>query len=123
MSNRLNKYSNFIPSEIKNLIIDAPKDDIDWALIIYLYGNSTEHYGYSAFYKEPRNVITVGKVAKYFDLDYNDVYKRLNRMVWWVSLGTVYGYYKPVSVCDMTIMGIKAIDKLMQSMTIDETEL
>lgn len=45
--------------------LNAPKDDIDWALIMYLYRHST----YSAFYKEQRNVITVGKVAKYFDLE------------------------------------------------------
>ncbi len=108
----ISEYNNEIPSEIKFLFHTAPKDDIDWALVMYLFKHSNEHY--SNFIFDEKNIITVGKVASWFSLNYDDVYNRLHRMLWWVSIGTVYGYHKPVRVCNITRMGIDSIFKIME---------
>ncbi len=110
--NKIEKYSSEIPTELKMILEDAPRDDIDWALIIYLFRHSTVHYRNIIF--EEKNIITVGKVAAWFDLNYDDVYKRLRRMIWWVSVSTVYGYRKPFSICSITQIAVDSIMKMIE---------
>ena len=86
MNNKVKDYNDKIIAEQKEIFETSPKDDIDWALILYLFKHSTPQYG--SLFKE-KNVITVGKLSKYFDLNYDDVYKRLRRMLLWVNLETV----------------------------------
>lgn len=113
VSDRIKEYSNEIPNELKMILEDAPKDDIDWALVIYLFRYSKFPFGYGLLFEE-KNVITVGKICDWFNLEYNDVYKRLNRMKLWVSVGTVYGYYKPFDVCNITQIGIDSIMNMIR---------
>jgi len=114
------EYSKKIPFELKMVFKDAPQDDIDWALVMYLFRHSNCDYIDNGLLFEEKNVITVGKIAAYFNLEYNDVYKRLRRMIWWVSVGTVYGYRKPFSVCNITIMGVNTIIKIIETFTINK---
>jgi hypothetical protein len=118
MNNRVEEYNDKIIIEQKAIFETSPKDNIDWALIWYLFEHSTPHH-YGCLFEET-NVITVGKVSKYFDLDYDDVYERLRRMLWWVNLETVYGYHKPFSVCSITIIGVKTIMKTLEVFERDE---
>lgn len=111
MNNKVKEYNDKIFAEQRTIFENSPKDDIDWALILYLFEHSTPQHG-SLF--EEKNVITVGKVSKYFDLNYDDVHKRLRRMLLWVNLETVYGYYKPFRVCSITAIGVKTIMKTLE---------
>ena len=105
---KVTEYSNEIPMELKKIFRTAPRDNVDWALIMYLFRHTNPQYG--CLFEE-KNIVTVGKVAKYFNWEYDDVYKRLKRMLWWVNVNTVYGYYKPFNICTITSMGIKAVMK------------
>lgn len=119
MNNKVKKYNDEMIVEQKAIFKTSPKDDIDWALIMYLFEHSIPTHQYGCLFEET-NVITVGKISKYFDLDYDDVYERLRRMLWWVHLETVYGYYKPFSVCSITIIGVKTIMKTLEVFEIDK---
>lgn len=109
--NKINEYNNFIPNEIKNVIETAPINDIDWALLMYLFRHSKPVYGVLF---EEKNVITIGKISKWFDLDYDDVYNRLNRMLYWVIVNDVCGYHKPFNVCYITQIGVDTMMNLIK---------
>ena len=113
MSERIKEYSDEIPNELKMILEGAPKDDVDWVLVMYLFRYSRYPYGYGILFEE-KNVITVGKISKWFNLEPDEVYKRLNRMKFWISVGTVYGYYKPFNVCNITQIGIDSIMKMIE---------
>ena len=115
INTKVEQFGNLIPGEIKMIFEDSPKDHIDWALVMYLFKHSKFPYGYGLIFDE-KNVITIGKISKWFDLDYDDVYRRLDRMKLWVSVGTIYGYYKPFNVCYITKIGIDTIMRTMESL-------
>lgn len=115
MNTKVGQFSDLMPDEIKMIFKDSPRDHIDWALVMYLFRHSKFPYGYGLIFDE-KNVITIGKISKWFDLDYDDVYRRLNRMKLWVSVGTVYGYYRPFNVCYITKIGIDTIMGTMENL-------
>lgn len=116
---KIKESSNIIPDELKLIFKDAPRDDVDWALVMYLFRNAKYPYGYSCLFEE-KNVITIRKVANWFDLEYDDVYKRLRRMTLWISVWSVYGYYKSFDVCNITKIGIDTIMKVIELFKIEE---
>lgn len=115
MNTKVEQFSNLMPGEIKMIFKDSPRDHIDWALVMYLFKHSKFPYGYGIIFEE-KNIITIGKISKWFDLDYEDVYQRLDRMKLWVSVGTIHGYYKPFDVCYITKIGIDMIIKTMEGL-------
>lgn len=121
IKDKIKESSNIIPIELKMILKNAPQDDIDWALVMYLFRNAKYPYEYSCLFEE-KNVITVRKVAKWFDLSYEETYKRLRRMTFWVSVWSVYGYYKPFDVCNITKIGIDTIMKMIELFEINEKE-
>ena len=108
--NKVEEYSEKIPLELRSIFKTTPQDDIDWALVTYLLKYSDPHCD---IIFEEKNIVTIKKVAKWFNLEYKDVYKRLNKMLWWVSIGTVYGYPKPFTVCNITQIGSDLIMKML----------
>src|SRR3990167_5312570 len=78
MNTKVGQFSDLMPDEIKMIFKDSPRDHIDWALVMYLFRHSKFPYGYGLIFDE-KNVITIGKISKWFDLDYDDVYRRLKR--------------------------------------------
>lgn len=60
MNTKLDQFNKLIPNEIKMIFEDAPKDYIDWALVMYLFKHSKFQNKYGVIFDE-RNVITVGK--------------------------------------------------------------
>lgn len=66
---RLDEYANMMPVELKMLLDKAPDDDLGWALFMYLLR-----------YSGRGNVITLGKISKFFDLDEKVAFERLNEM-------------------------------------------
>jgi len=66
----IKKYSSIIPNDLKLIIkmLNEPKDDLDWALIGYIFQNSG------------KGIITSGKISSYFGLDQKRCFDRLNRL-------------------------------------------
>ena len=118
---KIKEYTNTFPDELKCVFIDSPQDDIDWALVMYLFRHSSVRK--SSFLFEEKNVITVGKITKFFNLEYNDVYRRLQRMIWWIDISTVYGYYKPINVCSITQVGADIIMSMTETLSIKIDEI
>ncbi len=74
-----------------------PRDDIDWALIIYLL----RHHHRSIVWPmgiNPSNAISVNKIALFFGLELKDVNVRLSRMCFLVHKFVIYGYHNPITV-------------------------
>lgn len=68
----LKKY----PGELSSFCKALPRDDIDWALIVYLL----RHHHRSIVWSmgiNPSNAISVNKIALFFDLESSDVDERL----------------------------------------------
>jgi hypothetical protein len=80
---KLRKYADMMPVELRMLVDDAPKDDLDWGLIMYLFEN-----------KKSGNVITLGKMSSFFDIDSGVLFEILNKMsVLWVIQYLNGGWY------------------------------
>jgi len=116
MNTKLDQMHKLIPTEIKMIFEDAPKDYIDWALIMYLFINSKCKNNNSIIFEE-KNIITVGKISKWFGFSSMNILQKLNRMKLWVSVETVYGYHKPFYTCCITEIGIDMILKTMNMLT------
>ena len=69
----IDKYSNMMPIELRMFLEDSPKDDLDWGLVTYLFENT-----------KSGNIITLGKISNFFDIDRKLLFDRLNRMSWWI---------------------------------------
>lgn len=88
---KLHKYGSMMPAELMILINSAPKSDMDWGLIMYLFENT-----------KGGNVVTLGKMSKFFDVDSSVISERLNRLSGlWVrcylnrsEYGKTYGTYE-----------------------------
>ena len=65
---RFHAYSNMMPEELKMLINDVPRDDLDWALVMYLFENTKT------------GNITLTKIGNFFDIEKNVIFKKLNKM-------------------------------------------
>jgi hypothetical protein len=66
---RINKYGGIMPLELKMLLDDHPKDVCGWALVMYLFENT-----------KSGNIITLGKLSNFFDMDASILSTRLNDM-------------------------------------------
>jgi hypothetical protein len=104
---RINKYSGMMPKELMRLINGAPKNDLEWALIMYLFENTKKG-----------NIITLGKLSNFFDMDDSILFNRLNNMRWWVTqylnngeYGGVYYTYEITEIAaDFMIKLIELLD-------------
>lgn len=65
----IDKYSSMMPVELRLFMNESPKDDVDWGLIMYLFENT-----------KSGNIITLGKISIFFDIDKELLFDRLNRM-------------------------------------------
>ncbi len=65
----IDKYGSMMPTELRLFMDESPKDDIDWGLIMYLLENTRRG-----------NIITLGKMSSFFDIDKELLFDRLNRM-------------------------------------------
>ena len=91
--NKLAQHQNELLSFCKAL----PRDDIDWALIVYLL----RHHHRSIIWSmgvNPSNAISVSKIALFFGLELKDVDVRLSRMYFLVHKFVIQGYQNPVTV-------------------------
>lgn len=88
---KLRKYGSMMPAELMMLVNSAPKTDLDWGLIMYLFENT-----------KSGNVITLGKMSNFFCVDIGILSERLNKMSGlWVrqylhrsEYGKTYGTYE-----------------------------
>jgi hypothetical protein len=88
---KLHKYGSMVPAELVMLINSAPKSDLDWGLVMYLFENTTGG-----------NIVTLGKMSKFFDVDGSIISERLDRMSGlWIKhylhaseYGKIYGTYE-----------------------------
>ncbi len=108
MVGNIEKYSNMLPIELRMFVGDSPKDDLDWGLIIYLFENTRSG-----------NIITLGKISNFFNVDRELVYDRLNRMNFWVKqyLNSEYGkIYYTYEITDMANEFIVNLIELLEKM-------
>lgn len=101
-----------MPMELRMLVNDAPKDDFDWGLVMYLFENT-----------KSGNVITLGKMSSFFDIDRSVLFRRLNNMSGlWVNqymnggwFGKTYYTYEITEIAsDFMVMLIDLLDKRME---------
>lgn len=100
------------PNELKGLLEYMPKDDIDWALALYLF----RHTGKG-------NVITLGKISSYFGLRKHDAHERLNSMYWLITQYVTYGYGEGIYIYEMSKFGADALLKLMELLEVKPKKL
>lgn len=79
--------------ELSSFLKTLPQDDIDWALVIYLLRH---HHRSMVWAMEinPSCVITANKMAKFFNLEPDDVTTRLSRMCILIHKFNLIGFYK-----------------------------
>lgn len=106
-NHNIEKYAKLFPNELRYVIDDMPKDDIDWALIIYLLAHSSKN-----------NIITLGKISSYFQLDKDEVEKRLRRMIWLVNIYSNYGYAKHFTTYQISEFAADVLMKMMETLEI-----
>jgi hypothetical protein len=58
-----------MPGELRILVNDAPRSELDWGLVMYLFENT-----------KSGNVITLGKMSNFFGMDAGVLSRRLNNM-------------------------------------------
>lgn len=66
---RICRYGDMMPTELRMLVNDAPKDDLEWGLVMYLFENTRSG-----------NVVTLGKMSSFFDIDKDILFGRLSSM-------------------------------------------
>ncbi len=66
---KLRKYGAMMPAELMMLVSSAPKADIDWGLVMYLFENT-----------KSGNVVTLGKMSNFFGVDVGVLSERLHKM-------------------------------------------
>lgn len=105
--NNIEKYSSLFPYELKSVIEYMPKDEIDWALIMYLFRHTNKG-----------NVITLGKISSYFQLDKEDVLNRIYRMTWLINQCINLGYPKTFITCELSNFGADILVKLVETLEV-----
>jgi len=112
LSDRFRKYSGMMPVELRMLVDDAPKDDFDWGLIMYLFENT-----------KSGNIITLGKMSNFFDIDNSILFERLNKMSGlWIrqylndgGYGRTYYTYEITEIAaDFLVKLIELLDKRVE---------
>lgn len=102
---RVNKYNNMMPTELIMLVNDVPNDDLEWALVMYLFENT-----------KSGNIITLGKIGAFFDIDRDIVFDRLNNMsgLWIRQYLNSGGYGKIYYTYEITEIAADFIVKLIE---------
>ena len=109
---RICRYSDMMPTELRMLVNDAPKDDLEWGLIMYLFENTRSG-----------NVVTLGKMSSFFDIDKDILFGRLNSMsgLWVVQYlnkseygNTYYSYRVTEIAADFMIKLVELLEVKMK---------
>lgn len=106
---RLNEYNNMMPLELKMLLNEAPNDDIGWAIFMYLFSHGGKG-----------NIITLGKISKFFDLDEKIIFEKLNKMsaLWIRQYLNTEGYGKTYYTYEVTDISADLMVKLVELLEI-----
>lgn len=104
----IKKYSNIIPNDLKFIIrwLDEPKDDLDWAMIVYIFQNTG------------KGIITLGKISSFFGIDQKKCFKRLNRLVgfWFSQYLNSRGYGKTYYTYEMNRLSADLLVGMMDTL-------
>ena len=102
---KLRKYSGMMPAELMMLVNSAPKTDIDWGLVMYLFENT-----------KVGNVVTLGKMSSFFSIDSDVLSERLNRMsgLWVRHYLNVSEYGKTYGTYELTEIAADFMVKLVE---------
>ncbi len=106
---KLHKYSSMMPSELMMLVNSAPKTDMDWGLVMYLFENTRSG-----------NVITLGKMSSFFNVDRIVLSERLNKMsgLWIRHFLNVSEYGKTYGTYELTEIAADFMVKLVELLEI-----
>jgi hypothetical protein len=106
---KLRKYSNMMPAELMMLVSSAPKTDMDWGLVMYLFENTV-----------PGNIVTLGKMSNFFDVDRGILSERLNKMsgLWVRHYLNVSEYGKTYGTYELTEIAADFMIKLVELLEI-----
>ncbi len=106
---RLDEYTKMMPTELKMLVNDAPNDDLGWAIFMYLFSHSRSG-----------NIITLGKISKFFDLDEKTIFEKLNKMsaLWIRQYVNTEGYGKIYHTYEVTEIAADLMVKLIELLEI-----
>lgn len=114
ITDRIKEYSKEMPKELRLLVEGAPKDDLDWAIVMYLFR-------YSGQTKEIRtpplsNVITLGKISNFFQVDNDIIFEKLNNMsiLWVMQYLNSEGYGKTYYTYQITDFAADFLIKLVE---------
>ena len=66
---RIDKYGSMMPKELRMMVNDSPKNDLEWALVMYLFENTRSG-----------NIITLGKMSNFFGIDKDILFGKLGTM-------------------------------------------
>ena len=111
---RICRYSDMMPTELRMLVNDAPKDDLEWGLVMYLFENT-----------RGGNVVTLGKMSSFLDVDKDILFGRLNSMsgLWMVQClnkseyGNIYYSYRVTEIAaDFMVKLIELLEVKMKRM-------
>jgi len=106
---KVHKYSNMMPMELKMLVDGAPKDNLEWGLVMYLFENTRSG-----------NIVTLGKISNFFDVDINILFKKLNMMDGlWIIQYLNNGYGRTYYTYEITEIAADFIIKLIELLEID----
>ena len=110
---RVSKYSNMMPTELKMLVNDAPNDDIGWSVVMYL-----------CRYSGRGNIITLGKISNFFDIDKSIMFEKLNKMssLWVVQYLNSEGHGKTYYTYEITEIAIDLMIKLIELLEIPKNK-
>lgn len=118
ITDRVKEYSSEMPKELRILLAGAPKDDLDWAIIMYLFR-------YSGQTKDIRipplsNIITLGKISNFLGVDKDIIFERLNNMsVLWISqYSNSEGYGKTYYTYNITDFAADFLIKLVELLSV-----
>jgi hypothetical protein len=102
---KLHKYSSMMPAELIMLVNGAPKTDMDWGLIMYLFENT-----------KSGNVITLGKMSNFFNVDRDILFERLDRIngLWIRHYLNVSEYGKTYGTYEITEIAADFMVKLIE---------
>lgn len=106
---RFNEYNKMVPIELKMLVKEAPNTDLDWAIIMYLFR-----------YSAKGNVITLGKISKFFELEDKVIFERLNKLssLWVRQYLNTEGYGKTYYTYEITDIACDLMIKLVELLEI-----
>lgn len=106
---KLHKYSSMMPAELMMLVNSAPRTDLDWGLIMYLFENT-----------RGSNIITLGKMSSFFNVDRSILLERLNKMsgLWIKHYLNMSEYGKTYGTYELTEIAADFMVKLVELLEI-----